>query len=63
MNPENVNSTPITNPTSESPEVSLDFELVSKKEKKFPILLALVSVIILGLITFGVLFYLQIIKF
>jgi len=53
---------PATKPTSESTENSLDFELVSKKEKKFPLLWVIVSVILLSLITVGILTYLEIIE-
>lgn len=53
---------PATKPTSESTENSLDFELVSKKEKKFPFLWVIVLIILLSFITVGVLVYLKIIE-
>ena len=64
MNPETQNSTPkmVENkPSSETTNTSMDFELVSKKPVKFPILIVFLSLILVTLITVGVLVYLKII--
>ena len=64
MNPETQNSTPklVENkPSSETTNTSMDFELVSKKPAKFPILIVFLSLILVTLITVGVLIYLKII--
>ena len=64
MNPETQNSTPqvVENkPSSETTDTSMDFELVSKKPSKFPILIVFLSLILVALITVGVLVYLKII--
>ena len=51
-----------TKPSSESTEASLEFELVSKKEKKFPIVWVLLSLFFISVITVGILIYLKIIN-
>ena len=52
---------PETKPTSELTENSLDFELISKKDKKFPWIWVIFSLILISLVTIGVLVYLKII--
>jgi hypothetical protein len=48
-------------PTSESTENSLDFQLISKKDKKYTWVWVLLGVLIFALITVGLLIYLKII--
>lgn len=55
-------TTPAIKPSSESTESSLEFELISKKEKKFPFVWVFVILILLSIITVGVLAYLKVIE-
>lgn len=58
LNKASPSDAPVTKPTSESTANSLEFELISKKPKKFPWLILLLVLIFLGFIAFGVLVYL-----
>jgi len=53
---------PVTKPTSESTETSLEFELVSKKDKKFPWIWVILALSIFSIITTLFLGYLNIIN-
>jgi|LakMenEpi03Aug12_release.lakeMendotaPanAssembly.Ray.scaffolds.fasta_scaffold3946937_1 hypothetical protein len=53
---------PETKATSESTDNSLEFELVSKKDRKFPWVWVILTLLFVSLITVGALVYLNIIS-
>jgi len=56
------NTSAPSKPTSESTEASLEFELISKKDKKFPFVWFFIGLLIVISITVAVLIYLKIIN-